>query len=271
MGCNKCKEEKDPCNKEVKCTCVVKDLSTDCTIYTGEELTCLEVKKGTKLTRILQKIDKLVCNIAAATPASLTNIGNGSELYKQVNNMGEAEIRTISSKNSNLLKVTQESNTIEIEAGTPKIEIVEKKKLQLSILTRGVKTVLSKIDLTSFLDSLKGDEGEKGEDGETAYDIWLELGNIGTKADFINSLKGEKGDTGVKGATGADGKKGDKGDKGDAGSAGTKGDTGPRGLKGDPGTNGTNGTNGKDGTNGTNGTNGADGAKGDTGAAGVCP
>lgn len=32
--------------------------------------------------------------------------------------------------------------------------------------------------------------------GDSAYDIWLSLGNSGTKQDFINSLKGSKGDKG---------------------------------------------------------------------------
>jgi hypothetical protein len=33
--------------------------------------------------------------------------------------------------------------------------------------------------------------------GESAYEIWLECGNTGSKADFIASLKGEKGDQGA--------------------------------------------------------------------------
>ena len=31
----------------------------------------------------------------------------------------------------------------------------------------------------------------KGQAGKSAYQIWLELGNIGTEQDFINSLKGD--------------------------------------------------------------------------------
>lgn len=37
---------------------------------------------------------------------------------------------------------------------------------------------------------------------KSAYDIWLELGNKGSKQDFINSLKGSKGERGDKGAKG---------------------------------------------------------------------
>lgn len=42
----------------------------------------------------------------------------------------------------------------------------------------------------------KGDKGDKGNDGKSAYQIWLEEGNIGSEQDFLNSLKGEKGDDG---------------------------------------------------------------------------
>ena len=82
---------------------------------------------------------------------------------------------------------------------------------------------------TDFINSLKGKDGENGADGQpgkdgitphigdngnwfigeedteisvqgvdgkSAYEIWLELGNEGTEADFIASLKGEKGDAG---------------------------------------------------------------------------
>jgi len=41
----------------------------------------------------------------------------------------------------------------------------------------------------------KGDKGDPGIQGKSAYEVWLELGNIGTEADFIASLRGPKGDT----------------------------------------------------------------------------
>lgn len=34
-----------------------------------------------------------------------------------------------------------------------------------------------------------GKDGEQGPQGDSAYEIWLELGNIGTKEDFLESLK----------------------------------------------------------------------------------
>ncbi len=75
-------------------------------------------------------------------------------------------------------------------------------------------------------DGTNGKDGQDGIDGKSAYQIWLDNGNTGTEADFLNRLKGKDG------TNGADGK------------------------------DGINGKDGKDGTNGTNGQDGKDGANG---------
>lgn len=53
-----------------------------------------------------------------------------------------------------------------------------------------------------FLNSLKG------ADGKSAYEIWLELGNTGTEEDFINSLIGPQGPVGPTGPQGPQGEPG---------------------------------------------------------------
>ena len=45
-------------------------------------------------------------------------------------------------------------------------------------------------------------KGEKGDDGESAYQIWLDEGNVGTEQDFLDSLKGENGTDGHDGVDG---------------------------------------------------------------------
>ena len=40
---------------------------------------------------------------------------------------------------------------------------------------------------------MKGEPGEKGTDGKSAYQIWLDEGNVGTEQDFLASLKGADG------------------------------------------------------------------------------
>ena len=93
-------------------------------------------------------------------------------------------------------------------------------------------------------DGINGNDGKDGENGLSAYEIWLNQGNIGTEIDFLNSLKGEKGD---KGEQGEQGLQGIQGIQGIQGKKGDKGDTGERGA------DGSNGIDGKDGSNGIDG------------------
>lgn len=53
-----------------------------------------------------------------------------------------------------------------------------------------------------------------GEDGKSAYQIWLEEGNVGTEQDFLDSLKGADGQNGIDGQNGRDGINGTNGQDG---------------------------------------------------------
>lgn len=55
-------------------------------------------------------------------------------------------------------------------------------------------------------------KGEPGDDGKSAYEIWLDSGNIGTEQDFLDYLKGIDGKDGKDGKDGIDGGIGPKGD-----------------------------------------------------------
>lgn len=68
-------------------------------------------------------------------------------------------------------------------------------------------------DYTAFLEWLK----VKGDSGASAYDVAVQLGFVGTQAEWIASLKGEKGEKGDKGDQGEAGIQGAQGDKGDDG------------------------------------------------------
>lgn len=46
----------------------------------------------------------------------------------------------------------------------------------------------------AYLLSLKGEQGDVG---ESAYEVWLAAGNTGTEADYLLAIKGEKGDQGT--------------------------------------------------------------------------
>ena len=69
-------------------------------------------------------------------------------------------------------------------------------------------------------------QGPPGESGKSAYETWLDLGNVGTEQDFIDSLKGEQGEQGVQG---------DEGQAGTGGGQGGTGGQGPPGPEGPPG------------------------------------
>ena len=47
-----------------------------------------------------------------------------------------------------------------------------------------------------------GTNGVDGEDGKSAYEIWLDEGNVGTEQDFLESLKGADGRNGIDGKNG---------------------------------------------------------------------
>ena len=113
--------------------------------------------------------------------------------------------------------------------------------------------------------------GEQGEIGKSAYQEWLDLGNVGSEEDFLLSLEGQDGYTPQKGIDYFDGEKGDKGDIGPEGPQGDKGDVGPQGPKGDKGDTGPQGKQGiqgPQGDKGDTGEQGIQGEKGDTGEQG---
>ena len=83
---------------------------------------------------------------------------------------------------------------------------------------------------------LQGNNGNNGIDGLSAYQIWLNLGNVGNQTDFINSLTGPQGLTGATGAQGPIGLTGPTGATGAQGPIGLTGPTGATGATGPAGT-----------------------------------
>lgn len=60
-------------------------------------------------------------------------------------------------------------------------------------------------------DGIDGQDGQDGADGKSAYQIWLDEGNVGTEQDFLDSLRGEDGINGKDGKDGKDGVNGQDG------------------------------------------------------------
>ncbi len=130
-------------------------------------------------------------------------------------------------------------------------------------------------------DGKDGANGKDGVDGKSAYQIWLDNGNTGTEADFLNWLKGKDGTNGVDGKDGANGTDGKDGQDGVNGQDGVDGksayqvwlDNGNTGTETDflnwlKGKDGTNGVDGKDGANGQDGKDGVNGQDGKDGVDG---
>ena len=111
--------------------------------------------------------------------------------------------------------------------------------------------------------------------GKSAYELWLEAGEVGDEKAYLNSLIGTAGATGTTGATGptgptgATGVTGATGAKGATGATGAKGATGLKGNTGMTGPTGDQGAKGATGPTGAKGPTGATGPKGDTGATGA--
>jgi hypothetical protein len=110
---------------------------------------------------------------------------------------------------------------------------------------------------TGVLSGLAGANGLNGQDGLSAYQIWVNAGNTGTEADFLNSLQGSQGLQGVTGMNGINGQNGVDGLSAyqiwiNSGNTGTEADF-LISLQGSQGTAGTNGIDGLPGLNGING------------------
>ena len=127
-----------------------------------------------------------------------------------------------------------------------------------------------------------------GSTGASAYEVWLEQGNTGTKDDFLASLVGATGPVGVAGAQGATGPQGEAGAigpmgaQGDSayevwlseGNSGTEFDflaslVGATGPQGEQGATGSQGPAGETGATGAQGEVGSQGPVGETGATGA--
>lgn len=127
----------------------------------------------------------------------------------------------------------------------------------------------------------EGVEGQVGPCGQSAYEIWLRLGNEGTEADFIGSLRGPRGEIGPTGPPGAPGPQGAAGKSAyqvwlDLGNRGTEQDfidslRGPAGERGAVGEQGPAGEQGEQGERGIQGVPGPPGPKGDPGTGGLGP
>ena len=126
--CHQCNTQ--PLCKPNDCSCPIKDLSTDCILYTGDNLDCISVLSGTILTEVIQELHEFICKFAEAvggtgTSFDLINIGTGSGIYRNTTLTGNKELRSIKGI-GDFLKVEISQSGAEIEIKETPIEALRK-------------------------------------------------------------------------------------------------------------------------------------------------
>lgn len=130
MGCNKCNQNNNcgctqkyvshhicnECPPQQPCDCPVKDLSTDCILYTQDDIICNDVvvvEQNTILSDTLNSIVSWACQKFSDLQnyLRLINVGTGAEIYAGNNLIGEKKLRKLNS-GSDILTITQNTNDI---------------------------------------------------------------------------------------------------------------------------------------------------------------
>mgnify|MGYP005990021551 CR=1 FL=1 len=161
MACNECNNYINPCTQcndscegsDSTCNCAVKDLSTDCSVYTGDDLSCSGISKDTVLTKVIQDLDAHICNKfeEAIQYLTLVNIGTGAEVFKGINGVGNKELRTIISGDLTLIDVVENTDTVDITPGTPSLNLDSGTDiLSLIVTTLAGSTVFDTVDLSEY-------------------------------------------------------------------------------------------------------------------------
>lgn len=119
MSCNKCNQNCNCNTQEIciqeDCSCPILDFPTSCIKYTGETLECTDIDTNQPFNEVLQQLDKFICDKFnfATTYFQLINIGEGVNIYKGDNLIGQKEIRSLT-KTGDLIQITENSNEIDI-------------------------------------------------------------------------------------------------------------------------------------------------------------
>lgn len=131
MFCQECNQSQTICQDTTPtpCECPVKDLSTDCIVYTGDESTCSNIPKGVTLTEYLEQLDTFICQALEDinTGANLINVGTGIGIYKGIDLLGRRELKSLKSTDNSVTITTNEANTeidLSVNVITPEICLI---------------------------------------------------------------------------------------------------------------------------------------------------
>ena len=120
-NCNGCAQEVTLCNQcssEQPCDCPILGLSTDCILYSQDDIECnsvVVVPKNTILSDALNQIVSWSCTKFSelANYLRIINVGTGASIYAGDNLIGEKKIRRINST-STIVTVTENTNDISL-------------------------------------------------------------------------------------------------------------------------------------------------------------
>ncbi len=100
------------------CACPIKDFSTDCIQYTGENLPCTEILQGTLMTEVIGQLDTYLCDLSEqlANSFSLISVGSGTRVYRGVDGIGRKEIRSLVPTNS-IITIGLSTDDKEVQIG----------------------------------------------------------------------------------------------------------------------------------------------------------
>ncbi len=153
MGCEKCNEcNEQPCTEvNGSCDCIQKDMSTDCILYTGEDLTCSGITNTTILTEVITKLDAHICNKfqEAVEYLRIVNVGDGAEVYSGINGVGARQLRSIVTQESQMVDIVQNEDTISITPGRPSLNLTSD-LLTLVVTTLAGNTQYGQVDLSQY-------------------------------------------------------------------------------------------------------------------------
>lgn len=198
--CN-CQQIPMPCSpcQPTDCTgCPVKDLSTDCVVFTGDPLECSDIPSNTPLTDVIKQLDAYICTAISQLDSSinLINTGDGAAIYNGIDGIGRRKIKSLISSDDSVI-ITENADTIDITSSGGGSE---SDTLQ-TVTTRGDTTTTS-ITANSFIKSGGTSSQYLMADGSVTavapapYKVYTALINqIGTNAPVATVLENTLGST----------------------------------------------------------------------------
>lgn len=127
------------------CSCPVKDLSTDCVLYTGADLACSGIKSQTILTDLILQLDTFICSLETQPTLNIINVGTGAGVYKGIVGSNR-QLRSIKSPD-NSVGVAVSSNGNEIHLTANSADLIDKISLSFDWKNNLITTTKTPEDL----------------------------------------------------------------------------------------------------------------------------